>query len=438
MATSNDFLAFAAQTGANVVDQSTYAGLAAVAAGYSSGVAQSAQVNKTLRQSSTIAAMIGQIIADYSGQNAADNGNIATLEANFILALKAINRNSVVLADTGAANVYTAVNTPPLTTLPSTTGYVVKLSIVNANTGASTFAPDGLSVKPVYGLGLQPLQGGELVAKGVATLLYVVASTVNSGNGAWVILECTGGAQQVTNASASQHALTLGRSLGRLIGVQVFFNPGAATYTPSTGMTQAVVFASGAGGGGGGSIVTTAGQASVGAGGASGSFWNGTLSAATVGASLALTVGAGGIVNVGGAGGNGGATSLGALVTIPGGNGGAAGGAAATTTSAINPGALPGGVASVSGGTTIVNSYGINGGHGFVTQSGTISGWGGGSAISGGAGGGKSVQTGNPGLGGAVPGSAGSGSAAGASSAALAGGAGAQGIIIIYEFGNPA
>lgn len=217
MATTNDFLAFATGGTANVLDQPTYAALAAIAAGYSSGVAQSNQVNKTLRQSSTIAAMIGQIIADYSGQSAMDNGNIATLESNFLVALRAVLRNQVVLADSGSANAYAAVNVPALSALPTATGYAVKISIASANTGASTFAPDGLAAKPIYGLGLQPIQGGELPAKGVATLLYVVASTVNSGNGAWIILECTGGAQQVAPATTSLHAVQFGQLTG-LVG----------------------------------------------------------------------------------------------------------------------------------------------------------------------------------------------------------------------------
>lgn len=116
------------------------------------------------------------------------------------------------LADTGAANAYTAVNVPPLSALPATSGLIQTVSIANLNTGASTYAPDGLAPKPIYGLKLAPLTGGELPVKGIAQLLYVVATTVNSGNGAWVILSCTGGNLQIPDATGASHALALGQA----------------------------------------------------------------------------------------------------------------------------------------------------------------------------------------------------------------------------------
>ncbi|WP_457817265.1 hypothetical protein, partial [Staphylococcus aureus] len=84
----NQFLAFGTGGGANVIDQVTYSGLAARTSGFSSGTAQSAQLNKVWRQSSIIAAMIGQMIADYSGSDANDDGDISTLEANYVNALR--------------------------------------------------------------------------------------------------------------------------------------------------------------------------------------------------------------------------------------------------------------------------------------------------------------------------------------------------------------
>jgi hypothetical protein len=41
--------------------------------------------------------------------------------------------------------------------------------------------------------------------------MYLIASNVNSGNGAWILIECTGGAQQVPAGTASQHAVQLGQ-----------------------------------------------------------------------------------------------------------------------------------------------------------------------------------------------------------------------------------
>lgn len=88
MATS-DFLPFAASAGANVLSQAAYAALPAVSTGYGSGIAQSQQVNKTLRQSSIMSAVLGKFIANQSGQNAVDDGTTATLLANLIAAVLA-------------------------------------------------------------------------------------------------------------------------------------------------------------------------------------------------------------------------------------------------------------------------------------------------------------------------------------------------------------
>lgn len=131
-------------------------------------------------------------------------------------AIRALNKQSTILTDTGAANIYAAANSPALTALPAT-GYSQRLSIAHANTGASTYAPDGLTAKPIYGLGLQPLQGGELPV-GIAVLMYLVQSGVNGGNGAWIIIEALGGAQQVALATQSQHAVQLDQVSGLISG----------------------------------------------------------------------------------------------------------------------------------------------------------------------------------------------------------------------------
>ena len=59
MTANNDFLPLANGGGANVISQATYAGSTSLLAnGFSSGTAQSNQVNKVLRQSSAIAALM--------------------------------------------------------------------------------------------------------------------------------------------------------------------------------------------------------------------------------------------------------------------------------------------------------------------------------------------------------------------------------------------
>ncbi|BCF98056.1 hypothetical protein PPGU19_026250 [Paraburkholderia sp. PGU19] len=127
-----------------------------------------------------------------------------------LAAIKRIGQNTVVLADTGVANAYTAVNATPLVAGTWVDGVVQAVKIAHANTGASTYAPDGLPAIPIYGLGLQALQGGELALNGTAILMRATIAGVNSGNPIAVLMECFGGTQQVPNSTSSQHAMTLG------------------------------------------------------------------------------------------------------------------------------------------------------------------------------------------------------------------------------------
>nr|WKF61918.1 hypothetical protein HUO10_006450 [Paraburkholderia busanensis] len=209
MTIENDFLPFATGSGANVLPQSAYAALPAVSSGYQSGVAQSAALNKTWRQSSIMAAVVAQFINAQTGQPAIDDGTTATLLANLTSAVNAASKNKIVLSDTGAVNAYAAANPVPMNALPTVTGVTQTVQIAHANTGASTYAPDGLAAKPVFGRGGSALQGGELPLNGLATLVSYVGPLLNGGNLCWVLYECVGGAQQVAPAVAGQHAVQL-------------------------------------------------------------------------------------------------------------------------------------------------------------------------------------------------------------------------------------
>jgi len=144
---------------------------------------------------------------------------------------------------------------------------------------------------------------------------------------------------------------------GRLIAVQTFTASG--TYTPSTGMTYIVVEGVGGGAAGGGAGGATSTYVSLGAPGTAGCYGRAFYTAAQIGASQSVTIGAGGAPVSGGTGGNGGQTYFGSLVGLPGGIGGntLTGQTAPTvngngSTSAAGTGAnitqTPGGVSSVS------------------------------------------------------------------------------------------
>lgn len=112
MANTNNFKAFALDPNANVISQADWEALPALLSGFTAGKASSAQVNKAIRQATTISALIGQFIAN-SGVDALDNADVNGLVTKFT---NALNTN---LSLGGSAKLPS-----PLFSLGSTTGYV--------------------------------------------------------------------------------------------------------------------------------------------------------------------------------------------------------------------------------------------------------------------------------------------------------------------------
>lgn len=84
---ANNFIPFAAGSGANVISQADYEALVALASGFQSGKASSAQINKVLRQSSFIAAALAQYVANKSGQDVLDDGDLNGFIAKLVSGL---------------------------------------------------------------------------------------------------------------------------------------------------------------------------------------------------------------------------------------------------------------------------------------------------------------------------------------------------------------
>lgn len=211
--------------------------------------------------------------------------------------------------------------------------------------------------------------------------------------------------------------------------VQAFTTPGSATYTPTHGMLFCVVEMVGGGGGGGG--VGTGNLCLAAGGGAAGAYSRAIFSAATIGASVSLTIGAAGTAgaNTGGTGGTGGTSVFGALIT---GVAGGVGGGGANTGDG-HGGAGIGGTAGTGG---IINISGNSGGVGYPGASNiAMSGNGANSPF--GAGGNSVFEA----AGGAAAGIAASGFGAGGSGAVSAsastgnlGGAATGGAIFVTEY----
>ena len=82
----NDFKAFATDRNANVMSQEEWEALPALLSGFTAGKASSAQINKAIRQATTISALIGQFIA-IANTDALDNGDVNALVTKFTNAL---------------------------------------------------------------------------------------------------------------------------------------------------------------------------------------------------------------------------------------------------------------------------------------------------------------------------------------------------------------
>lgn len=206
---------------------------------------------------------------------------------------------------------------------------------------------------------------------------------------------------------------------------QIFTASG--TYTPSTGMLYGIIEDWGAGGGAGG-VTGVASAYSASGGGGAGSKSIKYFTAADIGASKPVTIGAGGAGGTGSISGvAGGDTSVGSLCIAKGGAGGSY-----SNGSAILPAGGSGGVAGTGDGppgTGQPGGHGTYGPQSFYFPSGC-----GGSTEIGGGGASVSTTTFANGLAGTGFGAVGSGAAVNNSGSALSGGAGTAGFVRITEF----
>lgn len=121
-------------------------------------------------------------------------------------------------ADTGVANAYLVAYAPAVVAVDEK--LVLRFKAKTANTGASTFAPNGLAPGPLLGASHLPLQGGEIVANGLCTVSYSVALA------AWILVSSSGGGLQVLNGTKSHHAVALDQTATESVaGVTQFGSP---------------------------------------------------------------------------------------------------------------------------------------------------------------------------------------------------------------------
>lgn len=169
-------------------------------------------------------------------------------------------------------------------------------------------APGGGTLTvPSGGTGDTSFTAYAVVTGGITSVdpLQTVASLGTTGQ---VLTSQGAGALPIWTTNASSPGFTS-------IVVQTFTSNG--TYTPTAGMEYCIVEALGGGGGGAGSTI----ESNPSDGGGAGGFCKGVFDAATIGASKAVTIGAGGAGSSTTNGATGGTTTFGVLLTANGGTG---------------------------------------------------------------------------------------------------------------------
>lgn len=189
-----------------------------------------------------------------------------------------------------------------------------------------------------------------------------VANGLNADGKIWIgsTTPNVGGTQvNVGNITSPNGTITVGYSSPNITLSSTAFRQvvqrtfsSSATYTPTSGMKFCEIKIVGGGAGSGGAATTGAGQIACGGGGGGGAYSVGVFSAAQIGASISVTIGAAGTPGgtedaFGGAGGN---TSVGSLITAGGGFGGGGGVEAPISNASAGTGGSSGGPAPFFGG----------------------------------------------------------------------------------------
>jgi hypothetical protein len=168
MVNVNDLLPFGTGVGANVTPQASWTGEPARLTGFQAGTASSAKANKALRQSSFVAAMIGQFTMHNALQDVLDDGNVDTFEAKFrtaLLATSVLKR----AATAGTAANATVTFVPPYA---SYTGIYFLLDITTALAAGATLNVDGLGVRLLERDDGSPIQYGDAPAGACMLVAY--------------------------------------------------------------------------------------------------------------------------------------------------------------------------------------------------------------------------------------------------------------------------
>jgi hypothetical protein len=248
---TNDFKALGINTGANVIDLTTYDASTILSVGFQSGICLSTYLNRGLRQGTVMANCIGQFMVN-EGQNANDNGNISTLVTNYTAALNTLVSNNSTVP--GAAAAAAAAQTTANTALSDATSALSSISTINGeittingeittiNSTLTTLAPINspsftgtpTAPTPTAGDNSTKLATTAFVTTAVSNASAFTGDTPASGvsSGSWLITTYGTVVGSRTVVGIGQGTCTNGQTVG--IG-------GTTTYSPSQFIIAACV-----------------------------------------------------------------------------------------------------------------------------------------------------------------------------------------------------
>ncbi|EFL9592798.1 hypothetical protein HZ65_001172 [Escherichia coli] len=255
-----------------------------------------------------------------------------------------------------------------------------------------------------------------------STVMASVLAQFISDSAGVDVLDNGNTAQILANLKTGMTALTP----GRLLNIQVFYNSG--TYTPTIGTKKVIVEMVGGGGGGAGARAAGPGQVAVGGAGGAGSYAKGQFTSGFSGVQVTVgSKGLGGTVSDPYAS-VGGTSSFGSLMTAAGGDTGTPAGPTSSFPFSTVAAVVSGGAT----GANIIGTPGEGASSSAVISSSVIVDAPGGSSHFGA--GGFITATNTNGAKGSGYGSGGGPSSVTAGNAAVAGGDGAPGLVIIWEY----
>ena len=160
---ANQIVPFATGAGAEVVDPVTYAAEGYIQQGFQAGILQPYDLNTVLRQSSFVAAMVAQFIADHQANAVNDDGNVTKLENQFLAALlSAVEGESIVyVVDGGTADALSG--TPSSALSAYTAGQVIAVR-KNASVGTNATATPTINLNGLGAVTIVKSNGGPLYA----------------------------------------------------------------------------------------------------------------------------------------------------------------------------------------------------------------------------------------------------------------------------------